>query len=199
MHKPIIAIDVDGVLRDNLGIMVDIYNSEFNEDKKIEEITDFRTEVSFPRIENETGKTASQWFFQDHSTEIFLNAKPFKNVKEDVKRLQEYGEVVIITYQKSYKNKMETLKWLEDNEIEPSGIVFLKNKTLLNCDYLIDDNDWNFVGTRARFGGLISAPYNKHISTWELSQKAHCPIARFSSLNEFTEWFVKKEQEKTED
>ena len=55
-----IAIDVDGVLRDNLGEMVNLYNKEFNDNKKVEEITEFKTELSFPRILQESGVT-SEW------------------------------------------------------------------------------------------------------------------------------------------
>ena len=112
-----IAIDVDGVLRDNLGEMVNLYNKEFNDNKKVEEITEFKTELSFPRILQESGVTSSQWFFQNHSKELFVDAKPFANVAEDIKILQEYGKVIIVTYQKSYLNKHQTLEWLEKNGI----------------------------------------------------------------------------------
>ena len=192
----VIAIDVDGVLRDNLGKMVKIYNKEFKDNKKVEEVRDFKTDISFPRIQAESGKTASQWFFQDHSKELFLDAKPFKNVKKDIKDLQQYGKVIIITYQKSYKNKMQTLQWLERNGIEPDGIVFLKDKTLLNCDILIDDNDWNFIGTKAKHAVLINAPYNEATDLTKLLDSGSAEdIIRVDSLHEFIEIFKKSRAE----
>lgn len=190
MKKWTIGIDVDGVLRDNLQIMVDLYNKEFDCNMTINDVLDFRTEVTFPTIESATGKTASEWFFQDHSNEIFLNAKPFPNVKEDIKRLSEYANIIIITYQKSILNKKQTLDWLENNGIEYDGIVFIKNKTKLICDYLIDDNDWNFIRSNAKHGILINAPYNKDKSVDDILKSSNCEsITRYPDFHSFVENF----------
>ena len=185
-----IGIDVDGVLRDNLQIMVDLYNENFGQNKEVSDIKDFRTEITFPEIEPITGKTASEWFFQDHSKEIFLNASPFYNVAEDIKRLRELANVVIITYQKSFLNKFQTLSWLEDNGIEYDGLIFMKDKTKFICDYLIDDNDWNFLGSNAKHGILIDAPYNEGKSVDSICSSSNCEsIVRYKNLHEFTEDF----------
>lgn len=187
-----IGIDVDGVLRDNLQIMVDLYNENFKKNKEVSDIKDFRTEITFPDIEPVTGKTASEWFFQDHSKEIFLNAKPFYNVAEDIKRLRELANVVIITYQKSLVNRMHTLCWLEINGIEYDGLIFIKDKTKFICDYLIDDNDWNFLGSNAKHGILIDAPYNEGKSVDDICKSSNCEsIVRCKNLHEFTEDFCK--------
>lgn len=187
-----IGIDVDGVLRDNLQIMVDLYNENFKKSKEVSDIKDFRTEITFPDIEPVTGKTASEWFFQDHSKEIFLNAKPFYNVAEDIKRLRELANVVIITYQKSFLNKFQTLSWLEDNGIEYDGLIFMKDKTKFICDYLIDDNDWNFLGSNAKHGILIDAPYNEGKSVDDICNSSNCEsIVRYKNLHEFTEDFCR--------
>ena len=187
-----IGIDVDGVLRDNLQIMVDLYNENFKKNKEVSDIKDFRTEITFPDIEPITGKTASEWFFQDHSKEIFLNASPFYNVAEDIKRLRELANVVIITYQKSLVNRMHTLCWLEINGIEYDGLIFIKDKTKFICDYLIDDNDWNFLGSNAKHGILIDAPYNEEKSVDDICSSSNCEsIVRYKNLHEFTEDFCK--------
>ena len=193
MFKTIkIAIDVDGVLRNNLGEMVKLYNKEFNDNKSVDDITDFMVSNSFPKIEAESGKSASQWFFQDHSKEMFLTAKPYDNIADDIKRLQEVAEVIIVTYQKSYLNKMHTLKWLEKNHIEPDGICFLKDKTRIKANYLIDDNNWNFIGCNCEYGALISAPYNKDEDLNKLRKQSNCiSIERYNSLHDFTEKFLK--------
>ena len=189
--EKVFAIDVDGVLRDNLGAIVELYNKEFNDNKRPEEITDFRTEVSFPRIETETGMTASNWFFQEHSKELFLDAAPFPHVKEDIEFLRTQGKVIIVTYQKSWLNKTQTLEWLEKNGIEADGVCFLKDKTLLHPGdnkelIFIDDNDWNFVGSNANVGILIDAPYNRHVVERELCSRSNCDlIMRAASLRQF--------------
>jgi 5'(3')-deoxyribonucleotidase len=43
MKEFTIGIDVDGVLRDNLQIMVDLYNENFKDNKEICDINDYRT------------------------------------------------------------------------------------------------------------------------------------------------------------
>lgn len=182
----VFAIDVDSVLRDNLGEMVKLYNEEFNEDMTVEDIKNYKTDISFPRIEEETGQTSSQWFFQDHSEELFVKAKPFENASEDVAELRKLGKAIIVTYQKTTLNKVQTLEWLDKNGIKYDGIVFAKDKSIVECDYFIDDNDWNFNGCRARQGILINAPYNKDVNLVELKKNTCCKdIARFNSLHEF--------------
>lgn len=190
MKNLTIGIDVDGVLRDNLQIMVDLYNKEFNGSMTVDDIKDFRTEITFPTIEATTGKTASEWFFQDHSKEIFVKASAFDNVAEDIKRLREIANVVIITYQKTILNRMQTLCWLELNGIEYDGLIFMKDKTKFICDYLVDDNDWNFLGSNAKHGILINAPYNKEKSVEDVLKSSNCEsLVRYNNLHEFVEDF----------
>jgi 5'(3')-deoxyribonucleotidase len=190
-NQPIFAIDCDEVLRRTLDKMVELYNKHFGANKTVEDVKDFKTEISFPEIEEVTGKTASQWFFQEHSTELFLETEPYPHIKEDIDRLRKYGKVVILTYQKSYQNKMETLLWLEKQGIECDGICFLKDKTLLCADYLVDDNDWNFLNSRVQHGILVTAPYNKDkVETDVLTNSNMHTITRVSSLHEFVDAYV---------
>lgn len=195
-----IGIDVDGVLRDNLQIMVDLYNKEFNGSMTVDDIKDYRTEITFPTIEPLTGKTASEWFFQDHSDEIFVDSKPFKYVAEDIKKLREFANVVIITYQKTVKNKLQTLSWLEANGVEYDGIIFMKDKTKFICDILVDDNDWNFIGSNAKEGILIDAPYNKNKSVEDILKSSNCSaIYRYKNLHEFIKDFCDLQENKKDD
>ena len=192
--RPVIAIDVDGVLRDNLGIMVDMYNEQFGQKLTIDDVKEFKTEKSFPEIEPNTGMTSSSWFFNLHAKEIFLDAPAFDGIKEDIERLKEVADVVIVTYQKDYTNKEYTLQWLEKNGIEPNGICFLRDKTLLHCDVLVDDNDWNFIGTHVKHSVLVTAPYNKDLELGELLKQTHSiDVSRVKSFHDFVEAYLKKE------
>ena len=189
-YNYVFAIDCDEVLRKTLDRMVELYNNHFNDNKTREDVKDFKVENSFPRIEEVTGMTASSWFFQEHSTDLFLNIEPFPYVKEDIETIRKYGKVIIITYQKSYKNKVETLLWLEKNGIECDGVCFLKDKTLLHADFLIDDNDWNFIGSHVKHGVLIDAPYNEDKNIVSLHSQSHCEsMERAHSLHDFVENF----------
>ena len=188
MDKLTFAIDCDEVLRSLLKNMVGLYNKEFDDNLDVNDIKDFVVENSFPKIEELTGTTAAHWFFQEHSEDLFRFSDAFPQIKEDIDILKHYGEVIIVTYQKSYKNKMDTLQWLEEHGIAPDGICFLKNKTLLHCDVMIDDNDWNFIGCNAKHGVLIDAPYNMDTDLNELIKKSNCEtMRRCKSLHEFVE------------
>ena len=146
--------------------------------------------MSFPRILEQSGITSSQWFFQDHSKELFVDSKPFASAAEDIKKLQKYGKVIIVTYQKSYLNKHQTLEWLEKNGIEPDGVCFLRDKTQLHADIFVDDNDWNFIGCNCTKGVLITAPYNKKIDVSELAKKSNCvSIERYESFHAYVNDF----------
>ena len=189
------GIDCDEVLRALLDNMVALYNEEFDDNINRDDIKDFNVEVSFPRISQETGCTASEWFFQKNGYRLFACSPALPKVKEAIDKLREYGQVIIVTYQKTFKNKMDTLMWLNQHGIEYDGICFLKNKTLLHTDWLIDDNWWNFKGCNAKYGVLIDAPYNKDVDVEELwFNDTNCvePMRRFGSLIEFANWYENK-------
>jgi len=187
------GIDCDEVLRSLLDGMVSLYNEEFGENLTRDEVKDFDVDISFPKVMEYTGETASKWFFQEHSHELFLQSPALPGMKRAIEKLQKYGQVIIVTYQKSFQNKLDTLNWLNDNGIHPDGLCFLKNKTLLHVNYLVDDNWWNFLGANAETGILITAPYNKDVEIGELMEKSNCEkMYRFESLEEFADWYVKK-------
>ena len=184
------GIDCDEVLRALLDGMVTLYNENFGENMTRDEVKDFDVDVSFPKVMEFTGETASKWFFQGHSKELFLKSPALPGMRKAIETLQKYGQVIIVTYQKSFQNKMDTLKWLNNNGIHPDGICFLKNKTLLHLDWMVDDNDFNLIGCNAENAVLITAPYNKDLDIHELKDKTNCDnIYRFESLEEFADWY----------
>ena len=184
------AIDCDEVLRALLDNMVALYNEEFDDNISRDDIKEFNVDLSFPRIKEETGISASEWFFQKNGYRLFACSPALPKVREAINKLRERGQVIIVTYQKSYKNKMDTLNWLMENKLEVDGICFIKNKTLLHTDWLIDDNPWNFYGCNAKNGALITAPYNEDVYLRELHNKTNCEtLHRFRSLDEFATWY----------
>lgn len=193
----VFGVDVDEVLRSLLPGMVELYNSHVTEKEKktIEEIDDFVVEHSFPAIDD-----VARWFFIANGHTLFRESPAINGAVEAVRKLRAYGKVAIITYQKTFENRMDTLQWLEDVGIEYDGLCFLKDKTMVHTDYLIDDNDWNFIGCNARNGILITAPYNKNKRLDDILAKSNCDtISRFGSLAEFAEWFDAENKQNTKD
>ena len=184
------AIDCDEVLRALLDNMLSLYNDQFGDNMTKEDIKDFDVEVTFPRISQETGTTAANWFFQKNGYRLFALSPALPKIKEAIDKLREYGQVIIVTYQKSYKNKMDTLNWLMEHGLEVDGICFIKNKTLIHTDWMIDDNPFNFWGCNAKHGVLIDAPYNINEDVDELKETGNAEtMMRFSTLLDFAEYF----------
>ena len=184
------GIDCDEVLRALLDNMVALYNEEFDDNVNRDDIKDFNVEVSFPKIKEATGGTASEWFFQKNGYRLFACSPALPKVKEAIDKLRSYGQVIIVTYQKTFKNKIDTLMWLNEHGIEYDGICFLKNKTLLHTDFLVDDNPFNFWGCNVKHGVLIDAPYNIDEDVNELKNTGNAKtMMRFATLLDFAKYF----------
>lgn len=187
MEKEItFGIDIDEVIRAIVPNMLKLYNKEFNDNMKLEDVKDYVVDNSFPKIMERTGESASKWFFQDHGNELFYGSEMIEGAKSAIDMLRTYGKVIIISYQKSLANKIDTLNWLDRYDIKYDGICFVKDKSIVHTDFLVDDNDWNFIGCNSKWGVIVTAPYNKEINTDELKAKSNCEdIFRFGSLREF--------------
>jgi len=180
------AIDLDEVLRCTLCKMLEVYNREFKDDKQYDDVKSFVVEESFPRIEKETGINPAKWFFQDHADEIFEQSDVVVGAREAIEVLQQYGKVIIVTYQKSLKNKLQALDWLERHGFPTDNICFLKDKTIVHTTFLVDDNDWNFVGCNAQYGVLVNAPYSKDKPLKDIHAKSNCKkMMAVNSIAEF--------------
>lgn len=181
------GIDIDEVLRALVPGMIALYNEYFNESMTVDDVKDFDVDITFPKIKEQTGESASKWFFQKFSHALFAESPAIEGSVEAIKRLREAGhQVFLVTYQKTLKNKLDTFTWLEDNDVEYDGICFIKDKTIVHLDYLIDDNDWNFIRCNCTHGVLINAPYNKNIKLELIHKVSNCEtMERFDSLSDF--------------
>ena len=197
----VFGIDVDEVLRCLLCEMVSLYNNDviYPDSISVDDVKDFVVETSFPEIQKRTGMRPSEWFFRKHGHRLFRYSKAIEGAVDAVNKLKLFGKVIIISYQKSTENKIDTIEWLDAHGIEYDGICFVKDKSVVHTDYLIDDNDWNFIGCNAEKGVLITAPYNKEKPLDDILAKSNCSeIRRFNSIAEFADWYESQFVEKEE-
>lgn len=186
------GIDIDECLRHLLSRMVKLYNENFHQNMTVDDAKDYVVENSFPAIAM-TGQSASKWFFQDHGKELFRLSKPIGDVSDYISRLRKYGKVILISYQKSYTNKIDILWWLDKHEVEYDGICFVKDKSIVHTDYLCDDNSWNFGNSNTEHAILITAPYNKEDNLDDILATSNCKdIQRFDTLEQFVEYIETK-------
>lgn len=163
-----IKIDVDGVIRDIVTPMCEIYNRDFGENITPKGVKEYDVSKVFTRIEEKGDMTAADYFFTDlnNSTAIFYSfADLFPGAKTAILKMRAAGhKIVISTWQTTEANKRNTLAWLEALEIQYDAIMFGRDKHILNCDYIIDDNP-EFLLDPKETGKkiLIRRPYNEYV------------------------------------
>lgn len=138
----IIKVDIDGVLRDLVSAICDVYNNTFDQDVKPSDVTDYSINEFFPLIKEKFNILPTDFFFINKGEAVFKNlALPFPKVKKDMQRLIDEGhQIVICSWQFTHRNRVATLEWLERWKIPFSDICFTKNKWLVGGDVIIDDN-----------------------------------------------------------
>ena len=159
----IIKVDVDGVIRNMFDNMCGVYNRCFNEHMTVEDIFDYDVDVVFPRIKKELGISAADFFFKLNGKKLFLYSEPYDGVKEALEKLRKEGhKVVIVTWQYTLDNKMNTLRFLFINEIPYDDICFTRDKWMIQGDWIIDDNPEFLNDEREKANKImIKMPYNK--------------------------------------
>ena len=179
----VIKIDMDGVIRDIIPVMLEIYNSEFDENLKECNITDYNVNTSFPKFISEKGKLASDVFFVENSKKVFLESKPFNGVKEAIDMLHRAGhKIIICTWQITYEAKQYTLEFLERNNIYYDDICFTKEKHLIKSDIIIDDNIEFLEKDLSDKKICISASYNKDCKEWEHYDSLYNFVLKFLGI-----------------
>lgn len=159
----VIKIDVDGVIRNINKSMVDLYNRDFFDSLKVDDISEYDVEKVFPKIKKTLGITASDYFFKFNSNKIFLLSETYSKVRESIDLLRNNGhKVIIVTWQPVFRNKINTLYFLESNGIQYDDICFTKDKWMVQGDWLIDDNPEFITDERDESKKMmIKMPYNK--------------------------------------
>lgn len=183
------VIDVDDVLRNLVPNMVRLYNKEFGLETTHEDIKDYRLDTSFPKLK-ENGYLAAEWFFMEHGHELFLESEAIEKSVEAITRLKQYGTIHIVTKQRYLLSKLYTIQWLDKNDILYDSLSFVEDKSIVGCDFFIDDYQENFVGCgkKGAIGILIEAPYNKDVDLAELKKKTNFEeIIRYESLSAFAD------------
>lgn len=186
----IIKIDVDGVIRDIITAMCDIYNERFNCDLNPTDVTDYDINLNFPKIYRQTGKQPTEYFFKDNAELIFNTvSRPFDGVKEAIDSLRNNGhKVVIVTWQFNLENIKHTLEFLDRYSIQYDDICFTHDKWMIKGDYLIDDNPAFIMDKRDSSKKIvIDTPYNRNIP--EIHK-------RCTSLESATQYILDKQKSK---
>ena len=164
-----IAIDMDEVMADTMGHYLKLYNRDFDQNLKVEDLHGRRV---FDVIDPAHADRALEYF---HQEEFFANIGLMPDSQEVIADLCQRYEVFVTTAAMdvpcSFTPKFE---WLQQHFpfLPTSRIVFCGDKSIIKADYLIDDSVRHFE----RFSGegiLYTAPHNVHetrfrrVSSWQ--------------------------------
>ena len=178
-------IDIDGVLRNLIYTLCEIYNKEFNTNITPQEVYKYNVDESFPLIKEKLGISAVKYFFKDNGGYLFLNSPILVGAKNAIDKLHDSGHrIVIVSHQKTPENKIDTIEWLRRNEIYYDDLCFTDKKYLISGDYLIDDN-LEFLDDQTKYNNnvkciCIKASYNNN-NIYD----------NYDSLYDFVNYFLK--------
>ncbi len=134
--KKNLLLDVDGVIRDIVATILDIYNTQYDPGAGIieKDIYDFDMSKVLLKTPDIVGT-----FFRKHAEEVFTYSKPHEqDFAETISRIKENYNVHLLTAQFP-GNEKYTLQWIEQNKVPYDSIIFAKEKNIIKGDFLLDD------------------------------------------------------------
>jgi len=156
----IIAVDMDEVIADALGRHLERYNDHYGKSVTREDTLGTHLRHVVP-VEHKD--QVEQFIFNE---EFFADLPVMEDAQRVLLNLHREHEIFIASaameVPTSFTAKYE---WMKEHFsfISPMNIVFCGDKSILNADYLIDDNARHFKRFRGQ-GILFDAPHNVKVT-----------------------------------
>lgn len=156
-----ILCDIDGVLRDLVTKLIEVYKRELPNEISVnhaDEIKQFDLKYYFSIKED-----IYNFLMKTHSLEIYCNAKRYEQAKEFLRELNKNNKIILVSNQENDLCVSATNKWLKYNQLDEYTVIYEKNKGKIKGDILLDDytkNLKNFAETR-RIAVCFDRSWNK--------------------------------------
>jgi len=150
------ATDMDHVIADLLSEWLKRYNRDYNDNLKPSDVTMWNWHSL---TKKECGKKIYD-YLDDPS--IFRSLPVIKDSQAVLYEMSKDCEIVAITSPFNFENVLPKHQWLDEHFpfIKKDNRVYVGNKSLIDCDYLLDDKNSNLE--QGNFIPLLfSAPHNK--------------------------------------
>jgi 5'(3')-deoxyribonucleotidase len=163
-----IAIDMDEVIADYHTKHLAVFNRTFNESLSTDDVLGSRLRLIRPNLANEIIKLADDPSF-------FGDLDVIAGSQDVIRELSEHYEIFITTAAMEHPSSFQAkFEWLKNHfpNIDSLNYVFCGDKSIINADYLIDDNSRHFRRFRGQ-GILFTAPHNIHetgyvrVNSWQ--------------------------------
>lgn len=158
MNK-VIAIDFDSVINDLLSEWIKYLNITYGLNKSIEDILYWDMTENYPQL------TVQQIFSPLYDPLFWLRVPLVPNAKKVIREMKKEGYKVVVVTDSDYR--IIKFKWencllrLLDKVITSKDIIITSQKSLIKCDYIIDDYENNLKDSKA-IRLLIDYPYNRN-------------------------------------
>lgn len=156
----VIGIDFDGTINDMLITWTEWLNRKHGTSVQLSDIVEWELEKVFPTL-------SKRELFEPLNTPEYWDEVPIKPGAVEVieKLISEGDEIYIITssHYRTLPYKLDKCLFAHFPFLKKENIIITYNKSLINCDLLLDDAEHNLV----KFKGIkvvFDAPYNKNTS-----------------------------------
>lgn len=157
MKKPIVVLDADDVLLDLMPLWLSVINEKYGTSATVQDVTAWDMRKVFPSL------TFDQIHDPLVTPEFWEAIRPVQGAVDGVRKLIDAGCLVYICTATNYKNipyKFAALSRLFPM-IPTDRIIVAKNKSLMSCDFMVDDAVHNLCGMDMKHKILFDAPYNQ--------------------------------------
>lgn len=157
MNK-VIVTDMDDVLVGLLHAWLNYLNNKYNSNVNYEDVVDWDMLKVYPNL---TNKDLAESLKDE---ELWKSVKPIEESVTYLKKLYDEGYTIYVCTAAHYDTiKIKLVNALFPNYpfLDYKNIIMCNNKSLIKCDYIIDDYHENLKNNDA-IKILIDAPYNKN-------------------------------------
>ena len=150
----IIGLDVDDVIANLVETWIDIYNTDFNDSLKREDITSWNI--------SEHVKCGDRIYDYLKERSLYDRVMPISGSNWGVRNLRKMGFNIVFITNSTPEQSGRKYFWLKDFGfiLNKSEYFEAADKSLIACDWLIDDNPTNIANAYGK-GIVYHQPWNK--------------------------------------
>ena len=166
----IIGIDFDGVMNCMLETWLKWLNTRHGLSVKFEDVLDWKLGKCYPML------TDDELFAPLHFADFWSEVDAQKDAPEILEKLLQDGHqiyVITSTHYDTLSAKLKNCLFKHFPFLKKENIIITYNKSLINCDLLLDDAEHNLVDFKG-IRVLFDAPYNRNstvadfrVDSWE--------------------------------
>lgn len=156
--RKIIAVDVDDVVADLISEWLRYYNNDYNDNVTVDDIKSWNI--------HEYVKCGIKIYDYLDKPRLYDTVIPVENSIWGVNTLREMSYRVVFVTSTNINQNGQKLMWLQKYTFLPNQVKFERDyveavdKSLVYCDYLIDDKPDNIINSRGK-GLLFTRPHNQ--------------------------------------